>query len=822
MKDERSSCRKECDLLVQNIAQSHARLAPGIQAVLENQWELTFADCLRRYAAEKEEGIRDVCSSHYMEFVQSIEEIVQIKCDANQLQVHLDQYAQDLETATADVLEGHAMLRTCHDVRQHIDVSIERLTQCQRIVHMAGKVDAYLGQAKFYHALKLLDSIRRDVNSFHGRVFARRVHEWTAATMQTLRDETTKKTSSWLEEIRHAASPLGAQAMQACEETILLMAPSSAPSTDGLSLPLLDNLVDQANRIRARQAIYSDYVQKTLGLLAPMLRIVHVYDCLHETPVLAAFYHTNRMPQLQFSAFLVGDIGAISPDKFATQHDEIFKRLVGTFCLEKMLAIYSNETLLTKAEVHAACLSVLQSLCGLVVALLIKLPSPKVVLDIKRNAILCARVLGNDVHQFNTSLVFDAFRGTGDFYRKKMAADMKTKLRDILKQDTFQQVTTTRDRLRPDLALCGLEKRHDELLKTADAKGNVLLPFTSVVHRGCREVHDMVTTMFEFEWHLNIPEWGYYVRDETWDAMSELSGILNEHIERNDELQISQAVITGANASYLSSACDVLSALVTQHVEAWEQRTRFPPHTAKAPPKATAALAKKKYIVRRWSWVRARSCRFENTSTKSQDMVCELMVKKIDDLIGSFYFVNWTATDVNAQADPSMSDLIHYLQASFSQLGTLPVPIREAVHFASCIHINKALEQVLVGPTIKRITMPALIHFKRSLDALMQFANTCNVTQLRECFLPLTQLVDLIVSNDIERVDASMFNRNGGKYTHVMPDQVIAVLDKYKDLAPAASKFFKSKKAPTTETGLKKTVVDAVVKQLRTMSPHAK
>ncbi|EQC34859.1 hypothetical protein, variant [Saprolegnia diclina VS20] len=800
MKDERSSCRKECDLLVQNIAQSHARLAPGIQAVLENQWELTFADCLRRYAAEKEEEIRDVCSSHYMEFVQSIEEIVQIKCDANQLQVHLDQYARDLETATADVLQGHATLRTCHDVRQHIDVSIERLTQCQRIVQMARKVDVYLGEAKFYHALKLLESIRRDVNSFHGRLFARRVHEWTSATMQTLRDETTKKTSSWLEEIRHAASPLGTQAMQACEETLLM-----APLSTNDSLPLLDNLADQANSIRARQAIYSDYVQKTLGLLAPMLRIVHVYDCLHETPVLAAFYHTNRMPQLQFSAFLAGDIGAISPEKFATQHDDIFKRFVGTFCLEKMLATYSNETLLTKAEVHAACLSVLQSLCGLVMALLIKLPSPKVVLDIKRNAILCARVLGNDVHQFNTSLIFDAFRGTGDFYRKKMAADMKTKLRDILKQDTFQQVMTTRNRLGQDLALCGLEGRRDELLQTADAKGNVLLPFTSVVHRGCREVHDMVTTMFEFEWHLNIPEWGYYVRDETWDAMIELSGILNEHIERNDELQISQAVITGANASYLSSACDVLSALVTQHIDAWEQRTRFPPHTAKVPPKATAAVAKKK---------------FENTSTKSQDMVCELMVKKIDDLIGSFYFVNWTATDVNAQADPSMSDLIHYLQASFSQLATLPVPIREAVHFASCIHINKALEQVLVGPTIKRITMPALLHFKRSLDALMQFANTCNVTQLRECFLPLTQLVDLIVSNDIERVDASI--RSGGKYTHVMPDQVIAVLEKYKDMTPAASKFFKAKKAPAVDTGLKKTVIDAVVKQLRTMSPHAK
>ncbi|OQR96777.1 exocyst complex component [Achlya hypogyna] len=805
MKDERSNSRKECELLVHNIAQSHARLAPGIQCVLENQWESTFADCLTKCALDKEEEIRDVCSAHYQEFVQSIEEIVQIKCDAAELMKHLTKYQHDLVAATSDVLAGSEMLATCLVLRKNIDSSMARLQQCQRIVHLAAKVDDYIQQAKFYHALKLLDRIRADIAGLRGNIFARRVHDWVGATTMALQEQTTKKTSSWLEEIRAAAIPIGAHAMKSCEETMAL-APTTIAS-DGLSLPSLDNLAEQATAIRARNTIHSEYVEKTLQLLTPMLRIVHVYGCLGKSSELAAFYHTNRMPQLQFSAFLSGNIGSISPEKFALQHDDIFKRFVGTFCLEKMLAIYADEVLLTKSEVHAACMSVLQSLCGLIMALLIKMPSPKVVLDIKRNAILCARVLGNDVHQFNTALVYDAFRGMGDYYRKKTAADLKGKLRQFMADDTFQQVTVTKEQCAATLQLYGLQSRCDEFLKSADSRGQIILPFTSVVQRACQEVHEMVATMFEFEWHLNIPEWGYFVRDDTWEAMVELSAVLNEHIERNDELKISQAVITGANASYLSGACDVLAQVLAKHIEAWELRTRFPAYAPKVPPRATAAVAKKK---------------FESSSTKSQDMVCELMVKKIDDLIGSFYFVNWTAADVAPQADPCMSDLINYLQASFTQLSTLPVPIREAVHFASCIHINKALEQVLVGSTIKRVTMTGLLNFKRSLDALMQFANTCNVTQLRECFLPLTQLVDLVVSPDLERVDASMFSRTGGKYTHVMPDQVIAVLEKYKDTAPATSKFFKSKKPATADGGLKKSVVDAVVKQLRTMSPHAK
>jgi fructose-1,6-bisphosphatase len=42
---------------------------------------------LQGYAAAKENEIRDVCSSNYQEFVDSIEEIVRMKADVSKLQV---------------------------------------------------------------------------------------------------------------------------------------------------------------------------------------------------------------------------------------------------------------------------------------------------------------------------------------------------------------------------------------------------------------------------------------------------------------------------------------------------------------------------------------------------------------------------------------------------------------------------------------------------------------------------------------------------------------------------------------------------------------
>ncbi|KAF0685981.1 Aste57867_22184 [Aphanomyces stellatus] len=850
MKDERSNARKECEILVQNIAQSHARLAPGIQIAIENQWDTDFSDCLKAFASEKEEEIRDVCSSHYQEFVQSIEEIVQIKCDVNDLQTHMDKYQKDLLDATTPLVQGNEMLASCCDIRKNIDISIERLQQCQRIVELATKVDKYIQENQLYHALKVLETIKSDISSFRGNLFARRVNAWIASTMSHLREHTKKRTSAWLEDIRNAAKSIGAQAMKRDEEELLqLPLTHGSGDSETLNLPSLDALTQHAKEIRAKNALHADYCQQALALIAPMLRTLHVYKFLHTTSELATFYNTNRMPQLQFSAFLSGDIGSISAEKFAAQHDDLFKRLVGTFCIEKLLAIYSNESFLTKKEVNSACLSVLQSLSGLMMALTLKLQSPKVIVDIKRNATLCARVLGDDVHQYNTSIIYDAFRGMGEFYRKKNMLDMRVKLREFLLQDTFNQVQANKTTCVELLRRCGLEKRIDEFVKTADSKGNIYLPFTTIVQRSLDAIHQMIDMMFEFERHLNITDWGYYVRQDTCDALIELNLVLNELIENHDDLQISQvrpsfesspheaailfqAVITGANSSYLSSACDMLGLELKDKIEAWEMRSLTSQACATPPSNPPPGRAQ----LRRWPWprrgdaltppplmTRAGRDRFESTSTRAQDMVCEIMVKKIDDLISSFYFLDWATSEPTKQADPCMSDLINYLQASFTQLSTLPVPIKEAVHFASCIHINKALEQVLVGPSVKKLTMTGILNFKRNLDALVQYAGTCGVGQLKDCFMPMIQLVELMVSDDIEKLDGSTF-KSGGKYTHVMPDHVIAVLEKYKESsAPAStSMFFKSKAKPDATPGLKKSVIDSLVKQLKHMGPMHK
>ena len=115
----------------------------------------------------------------------------------------------------------------------------------------------------------------------------------------------------------------------------------------------------------------------------------------------------------------------ITPEKFVSQHDILFKKFTGAFCLEHLLWRYSNEALLTKKEINGIFHLLVQSLCGIVSASIIRIESPNTILDIKKNAVICARALGDEVHEYNTGSIFDTFRKLGAHFRHTMLADTK-------------------------------------------------------------------------------------------------------------------------------------------------------------------------------------------------------------------------------------------------------------------------------------------------------------------------------------------------------------------------------------------------------------
>uniref|UniRef100_H3GQ33 Exocyst complex component n=1 Tax=Phytophthora ramorum TaxID=164328 RepID=H3GQ33_PHYRM len=688
--------KSEWVVLVENIAQSRARLASGIQLAIEKQWGNNFAASLQEYAATKENEIRNVCSSNYQEFVDSIEEIVRMKTDVSKLQRDIDRFQSELAGATSGVLSIHDSLATCYTVQKHIDESIEKLQQCQRI----------------------------------GRLFPQRMSDWMQVAMRTIKDEAKKSASVWLEDIRAASLSVGEAAIHRLENQIseqyyeqdILEKCGHAPPGAGprrssssgnvstsprLSLsPSNSGRVfnSDADTLRERSNIHANYMKEALSQLSPMLRILHVFRVMSQVPELAAFYNANRLPQLQLTSFLRGAVTTITPDKFVAQHEVLFKKFTGAFCLEHLLWRYSDAALLSKKEINGIFHLVMQSLCGVVSTSVLTINVPATILEIKLRAIVCARTLSDEVHEYNSTLMFDTFRRLGTHFRNAVMAD--TKKYAFFFVGRYANPTD-------DFSVTG----------------------SLVVVKSCTSIEALVQMMFDYERYLNIDDWGEW------------------------------AVMMGTNASFLACACDRFEELVKVQTEAWEARTYgYSPCSSRL--LLSKAAAKKK---------------FESTTTRAQDMVCELMLKKIDELLSSFYYLNWTPSAVLTQPDPSMWDLINYLKVTFAQLEQLPPAVQEAVHFASCSYLAKSLEQILSGSTVKKLNMEGIANFKRNLDVLLDFIESVPIAQLKDCFVPIIHLVDLFVSGAVETFLDPQQRDNRGKYSHLSSDTVSAVLAKMKD-----------------------------------------
>ncbi|KAG2789053.1 hypothetical protein PC129_g18400 [Phytophthora cactorum] len=810
--------KHEWVVLVENIAQSRARLASGIQLAIEKQWGNNFTASLQEYAATKENEIRNVCSSNYQEFVDSIEEIVRMKADVSKLQNDIDRFQSELAESTSGILSIHDSLATCYTVQKHIDESIEKLQQCQRIVALAAAIEAYIQQGKLFHALKMLEDLRVEISAFRGRLFPQRMSDWMHVAMRTIKDEAKRNASMWLEDVRAASLCIGEAAIHRLENQIseqyyeqdVLEKSGHAPaalgrssssgnvptspraslspansgrslvSEDSFKLPSIRVFNSDADTLRERSNIHANYMKKALAQLSPMLRILHVFRVMSQVPELAAFYNANRLPQLQLTSFLRGAVTTITPEKFVAQHEELFKKLTGSFCLEHLLWRYSDAALLSKKEINGIFHLVVQSLCGIVSTSVLTINVPNTILDIKLRAIVCARTLSDEVHEYNSTLMFDTFRRLGPHFRSAIMAETKKKLQEFMASDTFERVQVSSEQLRATLQCCGLGKEEGRLLKNVDLAADlVVLPFTSVVVKSCTSIEALVQMMFDYERYLNIDDWGEWVRSDTIEALTFLNETLNEVIDQHTDLQVSTAVMMGTNASFLACACDRFEEHVKIQTEAWEART-YGYSVSNTLRGANTQLVKPCSSRLLLSKAAAKK-KFDSTTTRAQDMVCELMLKKIDELLSSFYYLNWTPSAVLTQPDPSMWDLINYLKVTFAQLGQLPLAVQEAVHFASCSYLAKSLEQILSGSTVKKLNMEGIANFKRNLDVLLDFIESVPIAQLKDCFVPVSHLVDLFVSGGVEAFLDPQQRDARGKYSHLSSDTVSAVLAKMKD-----------------------------------------
>jgi hypothetical protein len=195
--------------------------------------------------------------------------------------------------------------------------------------------------------------------------------------------------------------------------------------------------------------------------------------------------------------------------------------------------------------------------------------------------------------------------------------------------------------------------------------------------------------------------------------------------------------------------------------------------------------------------------------SKSQDMIFELLSNKIEVLLeSSLLFINLApetfsinlsylsnnpnSSQVNINnlihsininnynaflVHENVESIIEFLKITFMCLTHLPKTIRETVYYVSCYKLANGLIAFLLSNKVPHLNIFGILSIDADCKRMVQFAESCGIIHLKECFDELSQMIAALLSPDLFSFGDNVYVRSS-LFPRVNVMKLIILLEK--------------------------------------------
>jgi hypothetical protein len=144
------------------------------------------------------------------------------------------------------------------------------------------------------------------------------------------------------------------------------------------------------------------------------------------------------------------------------------------------------------------------------------------------------------------------------------------------------------------------------------------------------------------------------------------------------------------------------------------------------------------------------------------------------------------------------------METTFLCFEFLPTHIKQGIHITSCRHIVNVLMSELAS--IKKFNILSIFNLNLDLRGFEDFVKKSKIPNLMENFSELRQLINLLLSGNIEEILDKPTRE--AKYFYLSNEKLIQFLDKFKEPDSKAV-------VPDSLPKLKRKAIDIVIKRLK-------
>ncbi|KAI1320721.1 hypothetical protein EDD11_010255 [Mortierella claussenii] len=723
-----------------NDAENLEHLGPTMKEVYRNSKMKPFLDQLSTFIRRKEMEIEKMCNSNYQEFVQSVDRLLKVRQGTVDLKDKIHTLNTDVQRAGTELTAKKRELIESKRILENIATATETLRTCVHFLDLANRVNVQVENRKYYSALRIVDEIQvvhlRSVIQFE---FARHMQDCIPILQHAIKDAVTTEMKEWLFSIRLSQKAMGKVAM---DRMAARQQRWRERSNRGLRLKTTHN-VNSAVEVAVNEENEVDILDvHQINLdFKPLYQCLHIYDELGQRADLRTSYAEDRRAQAKLTLSSMTSSFNLK-DRNTDNFESLLQDIVGFFIIEHII-LYSTNNFRTQSQ--------LDELCDLVTNLLLRHLSeglascqdPDMFLSIKLLLMLYIQTMESysyPVKKLN-DLLLTLFRTYADQLENKFSANFH-KLVD--EDDYTPMLVENQD----EYNLLQMSFRFKEDRKSSRQGFPRTLPFSKVVPYCCEDIRQFVSQFYRFVEGFNQEqnEMDDLVKDSLDTLLIQyVHSVWLKKLESRILSQIAQIII---NLEYFQGACGDFEQLLTE--------MRSTVDNSKVSLQATGL--------------------FRETRKSAEKRISELVNSKIDDILELAEY-DWLPSTIEDLHSTYLQELVSFLSIVMSAtLQNLPDSIRTYVYYDALEHLASQLHGIFTDPAVKHINQNFVAVFDKDIRYLEDFVATLDNPNVAQTFLPLRQLINLLLSENTEEyMDPAIRNRN---YAQVKADDVTRMLEK--------------------------------------------
>ena len=633
----------------------------------------------------------------------------------------------------------------------------------------------------------------------------------------------------WLSRIRERSQQLGQAAMTHTQKKLQRIEQRRANQRQRLLSPLQQQQLDK--QLQAASSSSMDGASATTnaivafaeaedvdeGLLdAVAINFAPVYQCLHIYATLAQQHRFTRLYKRKRRSQLIQamELPARPKDQpMAAYNFAFFSSVAGFFVLEDSIMKGDNE-LMSRAEVDGLFDMATQKVRAVVKEQTATLSSVREFLNIKAGVAVLKETM--DGYGMRVAGLLDLMRGLRERFELIVLGRFQWEMKQAIKIERWQPLT-----------LNSADEYRDMVLRyqlspalPPDASFPVTVSYSSSLPAVCAGVTALIDDYFLFS---------QYVDDSHTLLLRAVDAALTEHVNAvmlgmidNSNIHVSQAVQLAINAAAMIDVCSYIEYYLGTYINYLSAY----PSSAHAAPSGPVDVhdigstgggdggssgSVDLRLVTGGSLHLASRTLFAQTRIRCEDVLFELIDRKIDDFLSALQSSELTPAAIALEPSDYVTDLTSYLDSTFASLSHISPSVRDTLYFTSARHIASSLAAYLLN-TVKRVNALGLYNVNQELQILENWARRCPVSGLVECFSECRQLLDALLRVDVD--DLADSAKRERELPHLSAAKLVRLLDKFKDLPGSAVK------APEQLTKLKRRQVDVVIRKLQAQMPQ--